>query len=458
MKDAFRSYYQLGPEDIEALWREGLVILDANALLNLFRYSSSTRDDFFEVLTSRQDALWIPYQVGLEFHRNRHKVVDDQRGLFARIVKVLDDATKTAAGELEKVTQHPSLDTAELARRVQASIGEIAAAVQTKRDEYESSSDQENSDTLARITELYDGRVGPKPTREELQKLFKEGEERFQKEIPPGYKDARKDGDGRFGDLVVWKQILDKGRETKKPAIFLTDDAKEDWWYKVGSNTIGPRPELIEEYYDAAEARIHFYSPRRFLDFAMQRGSEVSEESLTEVEELSRLRLESEQRRSEVRAELVRLREMEITLEEQLRSDVSRDDWVRSRSASARLSRQQMQTALNDLAARQAELDEEERQIRASFKEGAEPSEGARAQLRVIDDRRAVMRRRSQEMRDQLEDVTRLAAEAEAALAHHDSRLKVDARLRALRAGIAEVSAAYARLVAEDDESSSASY
>lgn len=108
------------------------------------------------------------------------------------------------------------------------------------------------------------------------------------KRSPPGFKDKDDSNPNQYGDLVIWKEILNLGAEKKQPVIFVTDDAKEDWWWKHGGETQGPRVELVNEYWAKAERRIHFYEPLRFLQYAKkQTNTNISRESLEEVEEVS---------------------------------------------------------------------------------------------------------------------------------------------------------------------------
>jgi PIN domain-containing protein len=84
-------------------------------------------------------------------------------------------------------------------------------------------------------------------------------------EIPPGYKDEQqKQGNRRYGDVVLWFQLLDLAREQKKPLIFITADTKEDWWTKEGR----PRPELIHEMFLDAKTMFHIYKPAQFVTYA----------------------------------------------------------------------------------------------------------------------------------------------------------------------------------------------
>jgi hypothetical protein len=49
----------------------------------------------------------------------------------------------------------------------------------------------------------------------QLKSLALEGEERYKNEIPPGYRDGKKDASRdpfrKYGDLIIWKQIINQG-------------------------------------------------------------------------------------------------------------------------------------------------------------------------------------------------------------------------------------------------------
>jgi NADPH:quinone reductase len=63
------TYRTVTEDDYHALLTSGLVVLDTNALLNLYRYVAKTREDLIAVLTSLEGRLWIPHHVMLEFLR-----------------------------------------------------------------------------------------------------------------------------------------------------------------------------------------------------------------------------------------------------------------------------------------------------------------------------------------------------------------------------------------------------
>ena len=74
MKDLFPGYYYLlSDDDFQVLWQKCIFIFDTNILLNFYEYYKETREDFFELLYTIENRLWIPHQVALEYHKNRIK-------------------------------------------------------------------------------------------------------------------------------------------------------------------------------------------------------------------------------------------------------------------------------------------------------------------------------------------------------------------------------------------------
>lgn len=291
MKDTFRGYYPPSDEEFERLWTEGTVVLDANALLHFFRYSAATRDELMDLLKKEQARLWLPHQVGVEFHRNRRGIAGQQRQAFADVETALEKARNSAQGAIDALGRHATQEATDLSSVLRKHDSKLRKELKLARRRHAdgvTSSEAQNK-TFEAVTELYERRVGKGYSPDELEKLFKEGAVRYAKQMPPGFADAKlKDGYRKYGDLIVWRQILDHAAIEKKPMLFIIDDGKEDWWEKADNQTFGPRPELVEEYYDACGERVHFYSVRRFLAYAKQRGEEISDASVEEARKVSR--------------------------------------------------------------------------------------------------------------------------------------------------------------------------
>jgi hypothetical protein len=49
-----------------------------------------------------------------------------------------------------------------------------------------------------------------------LKVIYKEAEQRFKESIPPGYKDNKKPEPDKYGDIVLWFQLIDYAKSEKK--------------------------------------------------------------------------------------------------------------------------------------------------------------------------------------------------------------------------------------------------
>ena len=52
--------------------------------------------------------------------------------------------------------------------------------------------------------------------------------------------------------------------------IFITDDAKVDWWAVHKGKTIGPKPQLIQEMYAVGSKAFYIYKADQFIEFSLK--------------------------------------------------------------------------------------------------------------------------------------------------------------------------------------------
>jgi hypothetical protein len=156
---------------------------------------------------------------------------------------------------------------------------------------------RDNDLIIDRVCSLFNGRVGKPYDKSALEVALKEAKKRFDNEIPPGYKDiTEKKGDRRYGDYLIWRQLIDYAGDLKLPLIFVTSELKEDWWERASGKTIGPRQELLKEYFEATGRRLLFYQTDRFLEFASDRiGSTDVAEAVEEIRDVARRRTRNPQ-------------------------------------------------------------------------------------------------------------------------------------------------------------------
>lgn len=287
MKSKFPGYFRLKDEEINKLWETALFVFDANILLNLYRYSDDTRDDFFKILEKIKDRIWISHQSASEFFENRLNVISQQEKSYEDAINSL----KSIEEEFKNSRQHPFISD-KLLKNFSSLSEEICGQLNESKEFHNKRIFED--DILDKIENLFNDKVGEEYEVNKLEEIYKEGESRFSDKIPPGYKDnAKKDNTSKdirkYGDLVGWKQIIDKSIELKQGIILITDDRKEDWWVKFKGKTLSPRPELKKEFQDKTKQSFHMYQSDRFLEFATKYlNEEINENAIEEIRELRR--------------------------------------------------------------------------------------------------------------------------------------------------------------------------
>ncbi|MGB4775964.1 MAG: PIN-like domain-containing protein, partial [Daejeonella sp.] len=96
------------------------------------------------------------------------------------------------------------------------------------------------------------------------------------------------DGDKPYGDYILWRQILNYIKETKKPLIFVTSEEKEDWWEKGGGKTVGPLYDLLKEFYQETGQSFLLFKTARFLEYSSeQTGKTANLDAVAEIREIA---------------------------------------------------------------------------------------------------------------------------------------------------------------------------
>jgi hypothetical protein len=270
---------------------DGAFIFDANTLLNLYRYTESTRKDFILALTKLRDKLYMPYQVGHEFHSNRHFVIDSLNKSYKNLsTSIKEICTKNINNTIDQYARHPSIQIENIKKIQDDFVSKIDSELEKQKKNHPDFFAQD--DILSKLTELYENKVGPEFSKSELADIYVEGRDRYKHSIPPGYKDFEtkgKKGDQHiYGDLIIWKQLLSYALSDKKEIVFITDDRKEDWWTIENGKTIRPRAELIKEFHDLTGLRIVIYNADSFLHHAKGRGilTRIKDATINEVKSI----------------------------------------------------------------------------------------------------------------------------------------------------------------------------
>lgn len=305
------SRYFINEERERKLWKECIFVFDTSALLNFYNYSLETKESLFYVVFPKLSGrLWIPNHVEFEYLKNRRstlknpitekygKLEEDEIKSLKELSKKFSDQLQNLKNKTKKKFAHPyfnqqiftSFDTVD--ERYQQ---ELEKLIQSINEEIELRKEEilqlEKDDKVIEAIETHFS-SGKSYTFDQLINIVKEGEFRYKHKIPPGYEDANpkriKDGIQVFGDLIIWKQLLDYARIAAKPLVLITDDVKIDWCFieKIGGETriTRPKEELIREILDYASVDFWMYTLSQFLhNLEKYLSIKLEEGILTEV-------------------------------------------------------------------------------------------------------------------------------------------------------------------------------
>lgn len=287
----FPEFYRPTEDEFRQIWKKCVFALDANVLLNLYRYSDSTANSLLGLFGLLKERMWLPHQAALEFQKNRCGIIDEQMRYYDGAISSLKEGSETISNDLEKAYgRHRFLQIGDYTKRLRKWCGRVEREIAGKKEKHAISFDHDS--IRDSIDSLFTGRVGEPYDDGRLKEIEGQGKKRYAEKTPPGYEDSGKEGRGKYGDLVLWYQVMDKAREIKKPVVLVTDERKEDWWQRAKGKTVGPRPELIAEMLTMSGQKFYMYSQQQFIEYARDyvkaAKNAIMDEALAEVGEVQR--------------------------------------------------------------------------------------------------------------------------------------------------------------------------
>jgi hypothetical protein len=332
MRITFHQFFRPTKAEMDELLAKALICYDANVLLNVYRYSDETQKGLVEVFTAFVDRTYLPHQVALEYARNRAKTIVDQ----VNLCQSTEDAFKKVISDFIAPKDKQPFLSAESTKALDGVMDELAS----KRKALESMiSEDEYADLLL---SLFDQKIGAAPDEGTLKQLHEQAAGRYATKTPPGYSDLKDKGPPQaYGDYIVWRQLMDIATKEKRDFIFVTDETKEDWRLKFSGKTIGPRPELLEEFRRETGQRVWLFTSERFLIATTAAGSTHVADSVIE----------------EVGAHLV-AQAAALASEDKLSSPKIERDETNESTSDVKLSSQQAERAKTDVFPSDASLRE----------------------------------------------------------------------------------------------------
>ncbi len=287
LKELFPEFYQskLDIKDLSSE-SENLLVLDTNYLLDIIQLPTTVSKKYIEALEKVKENIYIPYLVALEFNFKKSSL---KKGKIKKIRKYKNEIEQSVVNIKKKIDEIDLVDkeekeifTNEPLKITEDYLAELKKIIDNK---VSSMITEEENELYERLISIIENKVGNKYSQEWIDKIEKEGEVRYEQNIPPGFNDSSKEdeidslrmyGDikycRKYGDLIIWKDIIEYSKEyTKmgKKVVFITNDGKakqkRDLLYKVDDLTVGPDIHLMNELYMEANKELHILNNLRFV-------------------------------------------------------------------------------------------------------------------------------------------------------------------------------------------------
>ncbi len=294
MKTIFSEYYPISKDVINNAWDKGVFCYDANVLLNLYRYSNETRNKIFENIEYFIGKTIMPYQACYEYHKNRRSVEDSLSNSYDEIIKVIEKTINSLeSGDITGYRKHCALDIyKDIIKPIKLTATKVIKKINDIKSDHPSLLNA--SEIHEKISQLFDGKVSNKFLEDELKKIYTEGKIRYEKKIPPGFADydnkKNKGENSLYGDLIIWKHLIEISKNKNSDIIFVTDDRKKDWWDIHHGQTKGALPELYSEFKELTSHNILIYSVEDYMKYAPEHSEiAVPKKVINEIEELRKV-------------------------------------------------------------------------------------------------------------------------------------------------------------------------
>ena len=351
--DATSAFWEWGaPSEENYAWlaRESLVAVDTNVLLAPYRLSIEAAASVLDLLEGLSGRLFVPHQVGLEYHRNRISVVSQQwntAGAVQRLLSELAEESSDRIRQVKNIDRHSTLEPDDVIRWLADAVSRVDQQVTERQNLLVTPTDAVSGvDRIhARASRIIASCLGDPLAEAAMERLEKEeGPRRYREGIPPGFEDRKKQ-DRQYGDLIIWTEMIAKAKQERRPLVFVSDDQKSDWVARQGGLRTGPQPALRGEFFkESDQQQFWMYSLDQFLTVSASfAGDGVAQGVIDEVLENTAETQEAE-RRAALSAELAHREALVATLHASLNAlaedDAGDDSAEASRQIRAKLDRE----------------------------------------------------------------------------------------------------------------------
>ena len=116
MKKTFPGFYNLSDKEIAEICDNCIFVIDANILLNLYRYPDDLSKKIIDSLRCISDRLWIPHQAALEYFTQRTNALVMQKVAYSELENFIKETKDDVENHLKGFSEQTLIDTTGSAR------------------------------------------------------------------------------------------------------------------------------------------------------------------------------------------------------------------------------------------------------------------------------------------------------------------------------------------------------
>lgn len=267
----------ISKEEEKLLWQNAIFVLDTSAICGLYDLTDHYRSIMVSILSYLKERIWIPNQVKVEYMRNRVKSIKNPKYEKYTLPPAINNKFVVEIRDLVKEWEsneyfHPFLDEDKIKLvkdEIENANDHIRVVKETIKEQYKLRQQEiekiSTDDVLLDFVKTLS--TGAPLDYSTIKAIVREGDFRYRNHIPPGFCDNDKDvGLSKYGDLIIWKCIIDYARTNHKDIIYISNDLKADWVYQKGTYKGMPLTELLAEFNEETNQRIWFYTTLKLID------------------------------------------------------------------------------------------------------------------------------------------------------------------------------------------------
>lgn len=307
--------YVLTDDKEKTLWEDCYFVFDSSVLLDFYSYPETTRNEIYtDIFDKIKSKLWIPAYVQYEYLKNRESVIKKPvNEKYIPSINVIEpiinyvEQTRMRLKELNERTKdtvkHPHTEQSDILgfrKIIEKYADDVIEFDKNVKEKIEKQKEEilrlkQKDPVLDNFNQYF--AVGEEYSFERILEITKEGKHRYEFKIPPGYEDCKeKEGLQIFGDLIIWKQLLDFAYANKSNIVFVCNDLKNDWCVLDATTSEkrikSPREELIKEFSDKTGNFFWMYSQDQFIYKSNKiLGSKISNKKIEQIFQVMTARL-----------------------------------------------------------------------------------------------------------------------------------------------------------------------